>query len=278
MNRAHYIFTSIMLLSLAPLVAVANPSALEINQDCVAVGCFAGDNPGFPVEITQPGSYILTSDLSNPGLGVNAIAIGASPVDIDLNGHNIDGGGRCSGSPVTACSGFAGDRGIVVYTGAATVTHIHNGSVRGFGSGGIVIFNADDGTLLEHLNVIENSFGITIIGNSTMSTTRIRDSQVVRNLSYGITISNGSNQLLVENTSIVGNSAFGLNMGSGGVAVGNRIGSNGQVGLQCTGTCALGQNTFVGNNGNGAGVQYTVTKVSNMGGNVCLDKTNSVCP
>ncbi len=276
MNRAHYLLASILLFSLSPLAAVANPGALEINQDCAAVGCFAGDAPGYPVEITQPGSYILTSDLTNPGIGVNAISVSTTRVDIDLNGHTIDGGGTCSGSPVTACSGFAGMRAINISTSGPALAHIHNGSIRGFSDGAIVIFAADDGTLLEHLSVSQNGYGTLIVGNLASSTVRIRDSQFVRNLNSGITIANNGCQLLVENTSIVGNKSYGLILGSGGVAVGNRIGSNGQVGLLCSGTCALGQNTFVGNNA--AAAQFTVTALSNMGGNVCLDHANSVCP
>ncbi|MEZ4352625.1 MAG: hypothetical protein R3F16_03015 [Myxococcota bacterium] len=52
-----------LLLALAlPAVAAAQP--LPIDQTCAEVtGCFPGDDPGFPVTITQPGEYVLTSDL-----------------------------------------------------------------------------------------------------------------------------------------------------------------------------------------------------------------------
>lgn len=267
-------------LSLLPLAAMANPGALEINQDCAAVGCFAGDTPGFPVTITQPGSYVLTSDLA-PDFSNEAISVGASPVDIDLNAHTIDGGGSCTGSPVTTCTGFVGYRGIDANSNGPIVMHIHNGTVRGFSSGGIVIFYADDGTLLEHLTVTQNSFGALISANSAATTTRIRDSQFVRNLQDGVTITNGSSALLIENCSAVGNSGEGFSVGSGSVAVGNRISNNGDVGFHCNdaaGKCALGQNTFAGNNGGGAAAQFTVTALSNMGGNVCLDHAGGTCP
>ena len=48
---------ALLLLLLSALAAHADQGSLEINQLCVASGCFAGDSPGFPVEITQPGSY-----------------------------------------------------------------------------------------------------------------------------------------------------------------------------------------------------------------------------
>jgi hypothetical protein len=36
---------------------LAGDGQVEIHQACVAIGCFAGDAPGFPVEIIAPGSY-----------------------------------------------------------------------------------------------------------------------------------------------------------------------------------------------------------------------------
>ncbi len=41
-----------MLLAFATCSALAADGALEINQDCAAVGCFSGDTAGFPVSIT----------------------------------------------------------------------------------------------------------------------------------------------------------------------------------------------------------------------------------
>jgi hypothetical protein len=49
----------------SPLYLIfASDGQLEINQACaVNTGCFPGDDPGFPVTITQPGSYRLTGNL-----------------------------------------------------------------------------------------------------------------------------------------------------------------------------------------------------------------------
>ena len=92
-------------------------------------------------------------------------------------------------------------------------------------------------------------------------------------------MANGSNRLFIENSTAVGNSTSGFVMGAGSVAVGNRISSNGDVGLYCTDAgagCGLGQNTFSNNNGGGANAQWTIATIRNMGGNVCLEK--AVCP
>lgn len=79
-----------LLLALAlPAAAVAQP--LPIDQTCAEVtGCFPGDDPGFPVTITQPGEYVLTSNLVV--LRGFAIATGSGAgVSIDLAGFMIDG-------------------------------------------------------------------------------------------------------------------------------------------------------------------------------------------
>lgn len=66
---------------------------IEINQLCVSTGCFAGDDSSFPVEISEPGSYRLTSNLLVGGLGdpVAGIHIFASRVTLDLGGSVVEG-------------------------------------------------------------------------------------------------------------------------------------------------------------------------------------------
>ncbi len=276
MNCMRFMFRSLSAFALMPLAASANPGALEINQDCIAVGCFAGDTAGYPVTITTSGSYILTSDLAPPGSAiVNAMEISATgAVDIDLNGHTIDGGGTCTGTPVTGCTGAAGYRGLNF--GSTGVFHVHNGTVRGFGAIGIIFFSASDGTVLDHLTVTENVYGAFIEGTTSDATTRIRDSQFVRNGQEGLGTTNKPTPLLIENSTAVGNGDVGLSMNAGSAAVGNRINKNGGVGLACDSGCALGENTFSNNNGGGANAQWAVNTVRNMGGNVCLEK--ATCP
>ena len=74
--------------------ALAIDGVLEINQTCaVQTGCFAGDTAGFPVTITQPGSYALTGnlDLSAEGVNVSGVAVSTPAVTIDLRGFQIAG-------------------------------------------------------------------------------------------------------------------------------------------------------------------------------------------
>lgn len=64
---------------------------LEIDQTCaVETGCFEGDDPGFPVTITEPGIYVLTGNLFNDNVGVYTID-GNNVADIDLNGFRLSG-------------------------------------------------------------------------------------------------------------------------------------------------------------------------------------------
>ena len=139
----------------APALAV--DGVLEINQACVATGCFPGDAPGFPVRIPAPGSYRLTSDLDVTGepipQDVTAIEIPfTSNVKIDLNGFSIIGPGT---------SGI-GD-GIDGFPNAQNVTVV-NGAVRGMGRRGI---DVDRRARIEGVTVENNGgAGIQLIGGS----------------------------------------------------------------------------------------------------------------
>src|ERR1700760_2943950 len=60
-----------------------------------------GDSPGFPVTISQPGSYRLTGNLTVPDANTTAIQITADGVTIDLNGFSIIGPVVCTSFPTT---------------------------------------------------------------------------------------------------------------------------------------------------------------------------------
>lgn len=272
-------------LALALLVganAQAAEGNFEINQDCVAVGCFTGDVAGYPVTINTPGAYVLSSNLAPPGNVANsAIEIAASNVDLDLNGHTIDGGGSCVGTPVTACSAAQGASGVTISSANPVVAHVHHGTIRGFNDFGVRISNAGSGTLFDHLLLTENGYGIVIVGASAATNTRIENSAINRNGQSGIVVSNGIlSRLLVENCEVSGNLGVGMAGGPGSSFINNRISSNGATGLNCnpagTAVCALGRNTFYGNATGGSNPQFEIPVLRDMGGNVCLD--DGTCP
>ena len=288
MNRNCFV-----VLVLLPLAAFAREGAYEINQDCAAVGCFAGDSAGFPVSITKAGSYVLTSDITVTLAGANAINVNASPVDIDLNGHTIDGQGSCSGVPVSACGSAIGNDGISASAGGAPVgtLHIHDGTIRGFSNNtasaaAIYVTDAGDGTVLERLTIVENygNGAIVLTTSGSGGTARLRDSQVARNGSNGIARAGGSGpvRLAVENSDLSGNKSNAINGFDGSTVAGCRFNSNGAFAIGAiAATVALGGNAFSGNNAGGA--QYNISNVVNIGGstsNVCLDHSGTAyaCP
>ncbi len=116
----------------APFAVVAEPGQYQINQACLAVGCFGGDNPATEtVEITKnSGTFILTSDLtvSDAQNGQPVISVSAttnnSAVVIDLNGYQI----RHNGIADTSTHGIA-------ITGQNSVVTIRNGKIAAFEDG-----------------------------------------------------------------------------------------------------------------------------------------------
>jgi len=269
-----------ILLLIASLPAAAAPGAFEINQDCAVAGCFELDSPGLPVSIAKSGSYVLTSDLvvdtGGNAIEISPLGVYNGPLDIDLNGHTIDGGASCTGTPVTSCSPPLGGNAINAGVNPPMPLHIHNGTLRGFVTA-IALFHVEDGTLLEHLTITQNTNNAIFVTSDQPTTVRIRDSQITRNGNQGIFASMAA---FIENTSIVGNLSTGVSFNvTHSVITGSRISNNGGKGVDCSDpqeACALGQNTFAGNNG--GGVQFAVSALSDMGGNVCLDHASGVCP
>jgi hypothetical protein len=284
MNRFQPLCFSLLALAAVPLAVGAAGGSLEINQDCAAVGCFANDGAGLPVTINAPGSYVLTSDIVVSTANGTGIQINASPVDIDLNHHTISGGGSCTGSPVSSCSAGNGGVGVSQYnTSLPGTVRIHDGTIRGFThdafSAAMYLNDTGDGTVLERLNVLENSgnaaIAISAQSGTVGGTIRLRDSQVARNGGAGIGKVGGPTSLTIsiENSDLSGNKTYGVSSFISATYVGNRFNSNGNFGVNCTSTCALGSNSFSGNNS--ALVQYSVGTLRDMGGNVCLDHA---CP
>ena len=82
--------------------ALADAGRREINQTCaVQTGCFPGDAPGFPVTITDSGSYRLTSNLNQIPASQDGLFLANSRITIDLNGFAIVGpslGGTAAGN------------------------------------------------------------------------------------------------------------------------------------------------------------------------------------
>ncbi len=123
----------LVLLVALPAAAVAGDGRVEISQARVLA---AG---GFPYTISQPGSYVLTSDLSVPA-GVSGILLQTDRVFLDLNGFAILGPSVCQ--PAGACppgAGFGiGLPAIAPFPGSRVT--VVNGEVSGFGDNCVRLF------------------------------------------------------------------------------------------------------------------------------------------
>ena len=192
--------TAALGLSLTP-PAFAADGVIEINQACAeATGCFPGDAPGFPVRITEIGSYRLTGDLSVPS-GTNGIRIDANgengPVTLDLGGFAVSSTTVCTNTGDTgstiSCSGGSGAQ-VGIEVAAKNVT-VRNGTVRGFNWRGIGNSGHQGNVRLEGLRVTSNAAGGTSCGAINFDDSpnvTIVDTEVIRNgACRAITLTNG---------------------------------------------------------------------------------------
>jgi hypothetical protein len=105
---------SLLLLG-GPLVGIAQAvdGTKLISQNSALLGNVTpADAPGFPVTISMPGSYVLSSNLTVDAF-TTAIEIAASHVTLDLNGFAILGPVDCSGGfPCAGAPESGGGEGV----------------------------------------------------------------------------------------------------------------------------------------------------------------------
>ncbi|MEM7479666.1 MAG: right-handed parallel beta-helix repeat-containing protein [Acidobacteriota bacterium] len=237
--------------------ATASDGVGEIHQACVATGCLAGDTAGFPIQITQPGSYLLTSNLTVPDENTTAIEVTAEgPVQIDLGGFSISGVTTCSGNPIV-CTPLGTGSGI--NSDPSRSISIRNGAIRGMGG-----FAINVGSGLIEDTVVRGNGGTGIAAAAAI----VQSNVVIGNGSTGIT--NGAGMIL--NNQVFGNGGTGIAGTVGPTVRGNRVRGNGgagnnpgirtvdgyvfdnhvelndSVGLQANGTTVFGNNVFRSNN------------------------------
>jgi hypothetical protein len=185
--------------------AGAVDGVVEINHAKALAGAVtAGDPAGYPVVISSPGSYRLTSNLMVIGGGLatasdaDGIQITAEDVALDLNGFTISC--RRTTIPATPCSfGIGVGRGIVA-TGVNV--RIENGTIRDMASDGVII-GAESVYALEDV-VLRNNGGHGFRAG-VESEGRIFRSSAVNNEAVGFSFAQNSSALMLETTT-VGNS------------------------------------------------------------------------
>lgn len=216
--------------------AQATNGVFAINEVCDGFGCFPGDSGGFPVTITEPGSYQLTSNITSSSTITNVIEINADNVTLDLNGFSIIGPRTCTGDNTTlSCTSFGMTAHAISAVSRKNVK-VMNGSVKGFDTGVSLTAAASRGNVVENIQSSENEFGITVINGM------VSNCVANRNLNTGI--SNGLlSNLIVKDSYARGNK------------------ENSIIAVACS-------NVYLSNNGNDSCGLYTNGSV--CGGSLCL--------
>jgi len=222
------------LLALSPTIPAHAAGEVLITQaKALAGNVTPGDLPGFPVNITQPGSYKLAGNLTvaadRPGISVDA-----HDVTIDLDGFRIYGANFATAG---------------IY-GSMNSTTIRNGTIALFKSHSIYLTGSF--AVIEQMRTVANGgYGIYVAGSSGL----IQDNVASSN-SSGIY----AGSALIQGNVVSRNTGAGISARRSTI-LGNNITDNGGMGIygypsphQSTALVGYGNNTLVGNNSYGAQV------------------------
>jgi hypothetical protein len=193
-----------------------------IDQNrAVEGGVTPGDDAGFPVTISQSGSYRLSGNLTVPDSNTTAIQITADFVTLDLNGFSIVGPVVCTTGTATTCPARGTGIGVQADGGQAPFPRgirIRNGVVRGMGLMGILL--QGNGSFVERVTVDSNAGGGMSVAGSVI------ESAATQNGSFGIIAST------IRDSTSLQNSGDGIILAvNGGVATGNVSSMNGGSGI-----------------------------------------------
>jgi hypothetical protein len=243
--------------------AIAADGALEINQACVAAGCFAGDTPGFPVLATTAGAYVLTSNLTVPDANTDAVVLFAGGT-LDLRGFSITGPTTCVGTPAT-CTNTGTGTGVQ----AGGNTAIRNGRIKGMGGNGI--YGTTGYVRIEDMEIHGNGYSGIAGGNGSYQVERC---SVHENAQVGIDFYAGQGGgTIVRDNSVRDNGDIGIRSPLS-IVTGNAVMRNGGLGF-FGGSAALSGNHFYNNNG-GNGFDQFGGGATETGENLCGSSTT--CP
>ena len=250
-----FLSTTFLLTVGAP--AWASDGALEINQTCaVETGCFAGDSAGYPVTISAPGSYRLTSNLAI-ATDVNGILISSSYVTLNLGGFEIAGPGACAGTSLSLdCGGTGAGVGIVGLDVLYGVT-VRNGVVRNMRLDGVGVGGAGSlGVRIEGITARHNAR----LGISGQDGVLARDCVAIENGNNGFDLDAGSS---IEGGVAIGNFGHGVEIDDvGGVVSGTTSRANAGRGFNIVALSKFGKDNVSGNNGSR----------DSCGGGICTER------
>jgi hypothetical protein len=193
----------------------------------------------FPITITAPGSYVVTTNIVPTSSTVDAIDVNAGKVSINLNGFSIIGPGSGSGVGINGAS----------HAGIS----VTNGTVTSMGSRGVVLGN---NALVKEVNATSNGSDGIATGNNS----EVDNCGANSNAGAGIVC---GDDCLIQDNGANANSVDGMYTGTGGTVIRNAASDNTFYGIHSGSNAGLGTNVL-GNNGLGCFDFGT-----SMGDNVC---------
>jgi hypothetical protein len=209
---------------------------VTIDQDKAFNGNITpGDASGFPITITRPGRYVLTSNIYVPP-NKNGIEINANDVTINFNGFRLTGESFPGiGEGQRAASGIVGSTN--------TVT-IQNGVIALFGSYGI---QGKDYWVVENMRIAANSFKGVELGKSG----RVRRNTIILSGRWAVDCSDClvEGNLISDNGYAMSDSIFSGVVIQAGLVMENLIIKNNGFGIYgANGLVTVANNTIYGNN------------------------------
>jgi hypothetical protein len=214
----------VLSLALLPVCVSAVDGLVLINQSTL-------NSAGGTYQITQPGSYRLSGNLTVTKADRDAIEINSDNVTLDLNGFTIGGPVICTGSPPN-CTGV-GRFGV---SSSNQNSSVKNGVIRGFAIG---LFLTGSG-LVEDLQTSGNS-DTGIIANGVFVVARCLANN---NGGTGMAVSGAS----ISDSTSSGNGQDGFQAGSSTLIHTAAI-ANSRFGLDGSQGVLFGSNTFLNNLG-----------------------------
>ena len=197
----------------------AADGVIEINQAAVEA------NGGFPYVIREPGSYILTGNLTVPDENTTAIQVQADDVTLDLNGFAIqcsDSDGASCDQPSTSDNGDGVTGFLVTEDFRFEIfvnTVVRNGTIRGMGGDGVELRSG----FVEGVQALGNKRSGILVGEGAVT-----DCLAENNFQTGIVIGTGVATINVARL----NRGDGIEVREGGVARNNVSESNGGDGIE----------------------------------------------
>ena len=247
---------ALVLLILAGVAADALAQKVITQASALNGNVTPGDLPGFPVTISQPGTFVLGSDLVLADANTMGIEIFGRNVTLDLGGFSIKGpGGVGTGT---------GIRSTFAAADVAGATVIRNGTVSGVGSNGIDLDGT--GSRIDRITVANTGGDGIVVGPASIVT----NSRAANNNGTGILAWEGS---LVENN-VAASNLRGIVVDTGSTVLSNTAVDNRFEGFMVHAS-GWGKNVASNNNGGNGNPQFVGAGIALSGANLC---GGVICP